>query len=135
MVWTLSIKPRHPSAILFLVALALLQVRVAFAGCFTGGSALPEAAAQCCLMPGENTGQAVPDCGTPARLCDNQCVRPSAPQESKNNVFASFPEAPAWIREPRVSVLPATTGSNSRRFLTGPPVTHQLIYRLQRLLI
>ena len=136
MAGTLSTKPRHLGVILLLAALTLLQIRVAFAGCFTSDSALPEAAAQCCLMPGGNAAQAMPDRGVPARLCDNQCVRPSAPQESKNNVFASLPENPAWIREPRVPVYAAATiGSSSRRFLMGPPVTHRLIYHLQRLLI
>ena len=130
-------KARRLCAFVLLAALALLQVRIALAGCLPSDRPAPGVAAQCWQMPGENVGRVEADANTLARLCSEHCVRAAVPQEPDSTALAPHPEGPAWTVDRSVvahaSALPEPF---IRQFLTGPQVPGpRLIYYLQRLLI
>ncbi|MBX9811186.1 MAG: hypothetical protein K2Y16_06180 [Burkholderiales bacterium] len=127
--------PRRLSALLLFAALTLLQVQVALADCLTSNNAAPEAAMACCQPDSGFTGETELDRATLAKLCERFCASPSA-LKSRNDNYAAPHNTPEW-RSARPVVIYASAQSTlvSGWFLNDPPVTHQLIYHLQRLLI
>jgi hypothetical protein len=120
-------KNRRLNAILLLAALAVLQVRIAFAGCTDGAQAGVEATALCCV---EHTSQA------PAGVtCIDHCVKPHALQQADTNLLAASEQAPTahpllfWTSLTPLSVPPQFALAEAH------PAHVPLVYVLQRLLI
>lgn len=127
--------PRRPSALLLFAALSLLLAQVALADCLTSNHAAPEAAMACCQLDSGFTGEAETDCATVAKLCERFCASPSAPKSGTSNYVAPH-NTPAWLLDrPVVAYASSQPALSSWWFLNDPPVTQQLIYHLQRLLI
>jgi len=126
---------RRLSALLLFAALALLQIQSALAACMDGDKAAPGSAMTCCDTGSGFTSEAFVDDAMPAELCERFCFRPSAPQSKTGNNAAPH-NIPAWLSDrPVVAYAPMQSAPGSRWFLHDPPVTRQLIYHLQRLLI
>lgn len=124
-------KPRRLCAILLLVALALLQVRAAFAECLVKDHGEREAAMPCCEAIAGGAGMGV----SQDLACADHCLRANARQESTDAV----PTAETRTPIPDLSIIghvAAAPDPPLRRLLTRPQTAgHPLIYRLQRLLI
>ena len=124
-------------AIVLLAALALLQARVAFAGCADAERAAIQGAAGCCLE------HAIPDGvsheGDEAGItCAPHCAEPSNTASNPEIRFLvgfelAVPSSPPLLRS---TLYPPSTGSQrlSASGAAHPPHT-RLVYALQRLLI
>lgn len=116
---------------LLLMALALLQTRIAFAACL-GGAAQASGAA-CCEVPGSMLDASDAPL---ARLCADHCVRPFAPHEPDQKVFVPPGKTLAWVADRFVVHPTAVPKAAPRQFLAELRVEgRHLLYRLQRLLI
>lgn len=122
--------------ILLLAALAFLHVRIAFADCPRAENAASEPTQSCCQSAAASVGESQRDASGVALQCGYHRARIPAPQKPAGNLLLPISGASSgpFYRHPVVyhSGLP---GLDLRRFLANPPVTHQLIYLLQRLLI
>jgi hypothetical protein len=127
------VKNKRLYAILLLAALALLQVRVAFAGCITGA----QATASESMATGCDEQPSVSKPSQPADIATSQCaplcVQPYPPQESDIAVAqtASMAFSPlilflAWVVPPAKAPLWS---------ISTTPLPRTSIYVLQRLLI
>jgi hypothetical protein len=128
---------RRLYAIVLLAALALLQARLAFAGCFMPESATAPAMAGCCLdhMSPDSDPHAVDE---PAMACAQHCLESSrtAGDPDVSLLVGSelaVPSSPPLLR----SALYPPSSSSLR--LAGNDTAHpphtRLVYVLQRLLI
>ena len=125
---------RRLRILVWLVALLLLQVRIASAVCFPSAGAAFDVAMQCCEAPGESIAPVEAGSHFPAQLWSGHCARSVAPQQPEIAVVPFF--AQGWIIERSFAYVRAMTEPTVRLFLTGPyPTGPHLIYLLQRLLI
>lgn len=124
-------------AFLLLLALALLQVRVAFAACLNGERMTGQAAAGCCLE------HALPDGLSPTMdeggvVCAPQCVKPSnsANDPDSRMLVGAELALPSPVPLLRSQLYPPSDAALRLRAAEAvrPPHT-SLIYVLQRLLI
>jgi hypothetical protein len=114
-----------------LAALALLQARVALAGCALPGLA-PVIIGECC----DRSGAAMSDAGdTAAQLCSKHCLRPSA--RSENGSGALIQSSKTQLPGPSaISTDWARTESSQLESFAEPRANGQrIIYEMQRLLI
>jgi hypothetical protein len=127
------VKNKRLYAMVLLAAVALLQVRVAFAGCITGAhaTASESIAAGCDEQPVSKASQPADTATAP---CAPHCVQPYTASESDIAVAKTSPTAftplilfLAWVDPPAQVQL----GSIS----TTPLPNTRLIYVFQRLLI
>jgi hypothetical protein len=130
-------KNRRLYAIVLLAALALLQARVAFAGCLDAERATTQAAAGCCFE------HALPDGAShgldePGIICALHCVK-SSTTANVSDIPAlvgselAVPSSPPMLRS---ALYPPSDAS--MRLAAGDaahPTPTRLIYVLQRLLI
>ena len=128
-------KNRRHYAILLLVALALLQARVAVAGCFNPQCATAQACAGCCF------GYALPEDTPPALgqfFCAQHCLQSSnaADPADIRLLVGSDPTVPSFAPPLRPSIYPPLSASLR---LAGSEIARpshtDLLYILQRLLI
>ena len=128
-------KNKRVYAIVLLIALAMLQVRVAFAGCLAGPQVASASGAACCDegdMPQDMSN--APD--AQALMCAEHCLKPYAAKDADSPVAGglqvSGPAGPLGV-EPKV-YLPLDVRAQFAVSDAHPPHT-RLIYVLQRLLI
>lgn len=126
------LKPRRLLAILLMAALALLQVKVALAGCLLNGpdQVVSVTVQQTC--PGCDSSMQDPESQIPALsgVCGNHCRQVFVPAESGLELPAVVTQI-ITIRDP-VSLSATVTALPSNPY---PRDKHPLLYRLQRLLI
>jgi len=122
------LKSRRILALLLVAVLALVQVKVAVAGCVAAETGAPQVVAmEDC--PGCSTGNNAESYDTLSRICSNQCLQGYV--------------APAKVQTqpPPAAITVALDGTATAPPLIAPPeaASHpgksRLIYRFQRLLI
>lgn len=132
-----TMKNRRLCAIVLLAALALLQVRVAFAACLTGERITGQAAAGCCLehaLP-DGASQMMDETGT---VCAPHCVTSSTAANDPDvrmlvgSEFA-LPSSPPLRRAKLYPSSDASLRLAAAEALRPPHTS--LIYVFQRLLI
>jgi hypothetical protein len=120
---------RRILAMLLVAVLALVQAKIAFAGCMTSDSGTPMVTAmEDCERC--DTGNANDSYDSLSRICGNHCLQSATPVE-KNSIQPDLPTATV------ASVLFTTRAPPPAPLHASPPAPGKtlLIYRLQRLLI
>lgn len=132
-----AMKNRRLYAILLLAALALLQARVAFAGCFSPERAMTQAATGCCTEHGLPDG-ASHGLDEPGMTCASHCVKSSDTTNDPDTLTLAGAELVVSPPPPllRSALYPPSAASLrlAHNEAAHPPHT-SLIYVLQRLLI